>query len=33
MNFRRFREYPILGDPGAVSAVLKNGGERFQELA
>ena len=33
MNFRRFREYPFVGDPGTVSAVLKNGSERFQELA
>ena len=33
MNFRRFREYPILGDPGAVSRVLKNGGERFHKPA
>ena len=33
MNFRRFREHPILGDPGAVSRVLKNGGERFHKPA
>ena len=33
MNFRRYHEYPIHRDPGAISWVRKNGGESFQELA